>query len=464
MEHEAYTLEPEPFTSHHKSHTRDRAVPQRSIQMGCADKSARNMRMPNGDQRAYCTRAYIRALFAILGAFSGCLSGQAQSLLNGPGGTPNLQGTDLAVLEARENRKDLPCVVTPQKPALGFDLRFHAGYDITVPLKEIAGEQNLLTVVFRVAQTEKPDFPVYFVQRIHVPSIEDDARGDAFLQGSFDLGVGKYQVDWLMRDRTERVCSSSWEAESALTSKDKGVEVTLEAGEIAPTDKEQFEAEPFLRRPEGENGLNLKVLVNFAPQNAQSATLQESDTDALVSVLRCMQRDPRIGRFSVVAFNVQEEKVLFRQNSEPQIDFPAIGEAVRNLHLGRVDIARLGQKHAGTEFLGDLLVQEFSAPDKPDAYVIAGPKTLMEESIPAEKLGPALDKDLPVFYLNYNLSPQAAPWRDALSGAVRLFKGQEFTISKPRDLWFAITELVGKAVKSKAERRETASAGVGKGL
>jgi hypothetical protein len=400
------------------------------------------------------------ALLCIAASAGGCL---AQVLLTGPGGAPNLMGTDLAVLEARETRKDLPCTVTPQKPAFGFDLRFHAGYDISVPLKEIAGLQNLLIVVFRVSEASKPDFPVYFVQRINVPSIEEDARGDVALQGSFDLGEGKYQVDWLMRDRTDRVCSSFWESEAALSSKDKGVMVTLEKGEIAPTDRELFEPEPFLRRTEGGIGLNMKVLINFAPQNAQSATLQESDTDALVSVLRCMQRDPRIGRFSVVAFNVQEEKILYRQDGLSEIDFPAIGEALRNLHLGRVDIARLGQKNSSSDFLGDLLVNEIGAPDKPDAYVITGPKTLMEESISSEKLRASQGTDLPVFYLNYNLTPQATPWRDALSGAVKFFKGQEFTISKPRDLWFAITELVGKVVKFKAERRETASAGVGKG-
>ena len=405
----------------------------------------------------------LRDCFAVVCAVSSVGGCFGQVLLTGPGGAPNLLGTDLAVFEAHESRKDLPCTLVPQKPVLGFDLRFHAGYDISVPLKELAGTQNQLIMVFRVAEASTPDFPVYFVQRINVPTIEEDARGDALLQGSFDLGEGKYQVDWLMRDRTERVCSSSWESEATLASKDRGVVVTLDKGEIAPTDREQFEPEPFLRRTEGSGGLNMKVLVNFAPQNAQSATLQQSDTDALVSVLRCMQRDPRIGRFSVVAFNVQEQKVLYRQDGLSRIDFPAIGEALRSLQLGRVDLARLGQKHSDSEFLGDLLVNEFGAPDKPDAYVITGPKTLMEESISPEKLRATQAADLPVFYLNYNLTPQATPWHDALSGAVRFFKGQEFTISKPRDLWFAITELVGKVVKSKADRRQTASAVVGKG-
>src|SRR5208337_1918990 len=200
---------------------------------------------------------------------------------------------------------------------------------------------DTLTILFRVAPSPELDSPVYFVKQIHVPPIEDDARGDALLEGRFDLGEGKYHVDWLMKDRGERVCSSFWDSEAELGPKDKGVAVALEPDEIAPTDEEPFEAEPFSPRRGSGEGLNLKVLVNFAPQNAQAATLQDSDISALVSLLRLMQRDPRVGKFSVVAFNRGEQKILYRQEDAAQIDFPAIGEAVRSLHLGRVDIARL---------------------------------------------------------------------------------------------------------------------------
>ena len=411
----------------------------------------------------FAVRLLFRPVFASLWALAAVGGLCGQTLLNGPGGTPNLPATVLAVLEAREPRRDLLCTVSPQKPSLGFDLRFHSGFDITVPLKDLAGAENTLTVLFRVSLASKPDSPVYFMKHFDVPHIDDDARGEVLLQGSFDLGEGKYQVDWLMKDRAERVCSSFWDSEAVLGAKDKGVALTLEAGEIAPTDTEPFEPQPFTTRAQGENGLNLKVLVNFAPQNAQASTLQESDTSALVSLLRCMQRDPRIGKFSVVAFNAQEQKVIYRQEGAAQIDFPAIGEAVRTLRLGRVDIARLARKNAETEFLADLLLQEIEAPAKPDAFVIIGPKTLVEESIPADKLRASPGPDFPVFYLNYNLSPTVTPWRDAISAAVRFFKGQEYTISKPRDLWFAITELVGKVVKSKTEKRGAASAALRQG-
>ncbi|HYZ85505.1 MAG TPA: acetyltransferase, partial [Bryobacteraceae bacterium] len=64
----------------------------------------------------------------------------------------------------------------------------------------------------------------------------------------------------------------------------------------------------------------------------------------------------------------------------------------------------------------------------------------------------------PVFYMNYNLYPQAVPWNDTISKAVKILKGTEFTITRPRDLWFAVTEMVSRIVKLKQERRLATSA------
>src|SRR5580693_6214355 len=75
------------------------------------------------------------------------LGSSAQSLLpaSSPGGMVRIFGSDAAILEARETRKDLPCTVTPNKPLLGFDLKFHSGYDVSIPLKDLAGSDNQLT-------------------------------------------------------------------------------------------------------------------------------------------------------------------------------------------------------------------------------------------------------------------------------------------------------------------------------
>jgi hypothetical protein len=374
-----------------------------------------------------------------------------------PGASVRLFSSDAAILEAGESRKDIPCTVTPIKPVLGFDLKFHAGYEVLVPLKELAGSDNHLTMVFRVYPEHKPDEASFFSQRWNVPSIEEDAGGQAQLAGTFDVGEGKYHVDWLMRDRSERVCSHSWDAEAALPAKDKQMSLDIAPSTVQPADNEPFKQEPPIDRQNEK--LNVKVMVNFAPQDSLSATLQPIDTNALLSILRSIAREPRIGKFSIVAFNMQEQRVIYRQDAAAQIDFPAMGQALRSLNLGTVDVKRLSQKHGDTEFIANFLTQEVvDSKEQPDAVIIAGPKVSTEGSLPQDAFRQAGELRYPVFYMNYNLNPTANPWRDAIGVAVKTLKGAEFTISRPRDLFFVWTDIIGRIVKSKIGRSAAALA------
>ena len=372
----------------------------------------------------------------------------AQIPLTGVGTRIQLNSSDLAVLEAQDVRKDLNCTVDPVKPVLGFDLRFHGGYDINLPLRDVAGSENLLSILVRVTPEGHKDDPLYFVQRINVPKLPDDAKGDAVLGGLFDLGEGKYHIDLLMKDRSERVCSFYWDAEAALADRDKEIQPAIAAGAVERAEYEQFNEEPPVERAAGKP-LNIKILVNFAPQNASLSSLRPIDTLALVTVLRRLSREPQFGKFSVVAFNVQEQRVLYRQSSAARIDFPALGRAIESVEPGKVDLKQLSQKHGEVSFLSDLIKKEI-ANDHPDALIFVGPKVLLDDSVPEDDLKPlASDVTYPVFYMNYNLNPQAIPWKDAIEKAIRNFRGTEFSISRPRDLWFAVTEVVSRIVKSK---------------
>mgnify|MGYP000959142043 FL=1 len=386
------------------------------------------------------------------------LAAAGQTVMNsGPSGAgTRIVATDMAVLEAGDPRNDLPCTVTPVKPSLGFDLKFHSGYDVSVPLRDLAGSENMLTMLFRVTAENHKEDPLYFVQRVRVPAIDEDARGDAYLSGAFDVGEGKYHVDWLMRDRSERVCSSYWDTEANLPPKEKQIALSIMPGSIERTDVEQFKEEPPIERNSTEPPLNVKVLVNFAPQNATSAAFRPADTSALVSILRQIARDPHISKFSVVAFNMQEQRIIYRQESANRIDFPALGEALNTVNLGTVDLKRLSQKHGDTEFLEDLIKAEIGTAEHPDALIFAGPKVMLESNINQDSLREVGDVEYPVFYMNYNLNPQVTPWRDSISRAVKFFRGTEFTISRPKDLWFAVNEMVSRIVKSKHGRQVSA--------
>ena len=382
-----------------------------------------------------------------------CARGAAQTLILPAEGAVRIFNSDMAVLETPEVRKDLNCSVTPVKPVLGFDLRYHAGYDVDVPLKDLSGTGNQLTILFRVTPDTHKDDRQYFVQHIKVPQIDDDASGDATLSGTIELGQGSYHVDWLMHDRSERVCSFYWDMDAQLPPKDKQIELAIPSSQVEQEHFEQFTEDPPVERQPSAQPLSIKVLINFAPQNAESAALQPLDTIALVSILRRISREPQFRKFSVVAFNIQEQKVLYRQSSEDRIDFPALGEAIHSIKLGTVDLKQLAQKHGDTEFLTDLITKEIASDGHPDALVFAGPKLLLEEPVPQETLKPiAPDVDYPVFYMNYALNPQLVPWKDSISRAVKVFKGTEYTISRPRDLWFAMTDMVARIVKSRHDR------------
>jgi len=422
---------------------------------GNAPLCALRERAQNGTRRAAFLGGVPTVCPTLCALFLLATAARGQTILpgSGPDGTANLFNTDAAVLESQEPRKDLPCTATPVKPTLGFDLKFHSGYEVSVPLKELAGNQNLLTMIYRVIPDADKDAPVYMSQRVHVPQIDEDAHGDAYLQGAFDVGEGKYHVDWLMRDRTERVCSAYWDIDATVPPKDKPVALDITPNTIRSADDEPFKEEPPVVRAASGERFHVKVIVNFAPQDSTAPALHPLDVNALVSILRGIAREPRIATFSLVAFNLQERRIVYRQADAPQIDFPALGEALHSLNLGTVDLKRLSQKRGETEFLTNLLTDELNSHDHPDAVIFAGPKALLDSGVPQESLKKIADVEYPLFYMNYNLDPQAVPWRDAIGNAVKYLKGVEYTISRPRDMWNAWGDIMSRIVKSKLSKR-----------
>jgi hypothetical protein len=401
-------------------------------------------------------RSAVRILILLLPtltalAFGSRLLGQLVVRPSEPGVAVTMLPSDLAILESPDARQDLPCTVTPKKAAdLGFDLRFHETYDVTIPLKELEGTEDLLTIVFRVFKEGDANHPQYFTQHYAVPAIEEGARGEALLQGEFDLGEGKFHVDWMMRDRAERICSMAWGAEATLPTKDREMSLFLKPGQIDQSQFQRFVDDPVIHRfPSNPEPLTVKLLVNFAPQDKDAAVLKPIDTEALLSILKAIDHDSRIAHLSLVAFSLPEQRVIFRQEQASHIDFEGLGKALQDVKPGVVGLNRLSQKHGETDFLSFLLEKEVGNASKPDAVIFAGPKAMLNADVPQEDLRRIGDIECPLFYMNYNLYPVAIPWKDSISHAVKYFKGTEYTISKPRDLWFATSEMVNRIAKSK---------------
>jgi hypothetical protein len=132
---------------------------------------------------------------------------------------------------------------------------------------------------------------------------------------------------------------------------------------------------------------------------------------------------------------------------------------VKDVKLGIVSLEQLARKNSEAEFLVELIKTELATEQKPDAAVFAGPKVMLENNPSKEALQePASEVTFPIFYMNYNLHPQQIPWTDAIGRAVKVFKGTEYTISRPRDLWNSVTEMIARIVKTKHSKGLSASA------
>ncbi len=381
---------------------------------------------------------------AILLCIGLCPALSAQVIMRNlePGGSGRLFPSDAAVLDLREVRDTLPCVVKPVRPELGFDLAFHTGYEVHMRLRDLAGPAtSVVTAIFRVTPDSNPDHPVYFEQKWRVPPIPEDAAGSTSLEGAFDIGEGAYQVDWLMRDRHERVCSAFWRISSRMPARESFGVAGLNPGSVVSTGADLY-SEPEISRSDIGQGLSVAILLNVAPSRPDSTVLSPADSDALLAILRGIGRDSRIGRFSVTAFNFDVRRVIFQKENVRETDFPSLKKAMGALKLGTVSIGQLAEKNAEARFLVQLAAEQIQG-SRPDAMIFVGPKTPDETAIDRDLLNQLGEVSCPVFYLTYT-TEHSNVWRDLIGSAVKYWRGREFSISRPVDLVSAWSKIMSQ--------------------
>jgi hypothetical protein len=355
---------------------------------------------------------------------------------------------DMAVLASRERRADFSCQVTSDKPGLGFDLRFHSDYHVTVPIKILAEVGGWSQVVMRVTPAANREEPVYLVHRFSIPDVPPGAKGDGTLTGGLDLGLGRYQVDWMMRDGRGRVCSSHWQLEAKLGGGQKDLPLTLDPNIVAERAEGPFGEEPPVEKATAEP-LHVKILLNLSPLKPQQSILKPIDRAVLLSMVRSITREPGVSGVSLVAFNLREQRIVYRQEDDDKINFAALDQAAQSTTAGTINYSLLKDPRSETHFVTKLLTDQLGArTSSPDAIVIIGPKVTLEKKVPLDPLKEEGAAACPIFYLNYNPNPFEEPWRDTIGSALKAYKGAvAYDIVMPRDLGIAMRDMLSRMGK-----------------
>lgn len=371
-------------------------------------------------------------------------SGWAQTRL---GTGVRLQYADMAALESGESRMDLSCQLKPEKPFLGFDLRFHAYYRVTVPIKVLADAGGWLQVIMRVTPSANSKQPVYLGHRSAVPDFPSGTRGEALLAGGFDLGLGSYQVDWMMRDVEGRVCTSHWKLE-VKPAGSPDTPLRLGPNMVAERFEGPSDDEPPVERTSTQP-LHVKILLNLSPPTPAESFLKPQYAAVLLSILRTIANDPLVSHVTLVAFNLREQKIIYRQDNADKIDFAALVKSLQTTTTGTVSYSNLQDRESERRFVTRLLIDHLSGRTaSADAVIIVGPKVTVEKKVLLETLKEGGEARCPIFYLNYNPNPIDQPFADAIGSALKAYKGAlAYNIVVPRDLGAAMRDMLFRMSK-----------------
>lgn len=418
----------------------DRHILLLSELKGCS--TAKISQLTGSDERSICT-----ILFRTRQRLAGELrreSGKKRRLFRLTGLLVLLAAStvEARALAARHWQQSGPCEVTPEQPYLGFDLRFHDEYGVVIPARLFDHTAGLLQVRVRV----KPEAGIAeAVTLSRVFSIPEYATGKLMLADGFDLGPGRYRVDLQMGDARVWECSAHWGIRTQPKDGLPGQPLTLEPNQIVERIAGPFDDDPSVDRAVGQS-LGIKILLNLSPASSFESVLNPLHTSVLMSIVRSIVRQPGIGRFTLVAFNLRGQQIVYRQDNAQNIDFAALGKALRVSGSGTIPYRVLRDKQSETRFAEKLLADELGGEQhSADAIFIVGPKVTLDKNIPLDALKSAGAAACPIFYLNYTPNPFDEPWRDTIGSALRAYKSSlAWNIRFPRDMRAAMKELLSR--------------------
>ena len=303
----------------------------------------------------------------------------AQSVV---GNTGRIAGA-IRRLDAQDGGPVLRCQVTPIKPGLNFGFRFQAGYIFRFPLNQFSGPRHGLAVLMRITPEGGGRQPVYLTDRLRLPPVpKTNLDGEA--TGVYLLGEGRYTVKWMVLDDAGRSWRKEWKIDARLGRGVRNVQVAMPPGTV---DDLSLRHSPVAGRPSDDAApLRLTVLLNAGPLAPQRTNLRAGDRFMLLGTLSTLLERVPARSVRLVVFNLDQQKILFRQDDFRGDAFDQVAQSISSLQLNLVDYHVL-QNHMGhLALLADMLNRELHAEQPSDAVVFLGPQSRFEDKIAEDAL------------------------------------------------------------------------------
>jgi hypothetical protein len=350
----------------------------------------------------------------------------------------------IAPLFDKHSRDSIKCVISLWQPAIDFAFRFVIGYDVRCPLRLFEGKKATIINYLRVTPRERA--PSLFGSAYHLPEIAPETlrsmggslhklKDEFGMSGAFYVGEGDYSIEVLVIDGSSRTCRRRWNVRARPRRSQRGMQLAIQPSTVAPLDRAAWQLTP----PQARGGLRLTVLLDAAPINPYQSRLYAWDRIFLLECIYSLLRQTPYKSVRLVAFNLDQQREIFRNEGLDNTDFLSLSRALREMETASVSVQAL-KKRNSPEFLATLVNRELGE-EGSDAIVFIGPNSHLDVQMNSGLLTGKTPASPPVFYLEYYPWVGAA-FPDSIQRLVKTADGRTFQIHTPAELDQAIQKML----------------------
>jgi hypothetical protein len=360
------------------------------------------------------------------------------------------------ILDKLPERNTLRCTIHDWKPFLDFSFRFDAGYVVRCPFEEFGGEDSKIAAYTRV--TPQGGTPVVLADLLAVPAVPPDVIAKTKLKslhveldmsGGFAIGEGEYQVEVLVTDSRNRFCRKRWSIKVERSRDQASIPVALEAKSVSHLWSDPWDG----KLAEKGHGYSITILLDAAPMNPRESKLRVWDRAFLMQSLRSVLQHLPCESVRLIAFNLDQQKELFREEHFDTRAFRELAHTLRNTELGTVSYKALQRGPQGVSFLSELANRELARPQPSDIVIFIGPTTRLNQKVSGTfSRNPRSPR---FFYFEY-FPFTGANFPDCIQHLTSTLQGTTYQIHSPAQFGKAMQKMVAQLDREReAEKRET---------
>jgi hypothetical protein len=224
--------------------------------------------------------------------------------------------------------------------------------------------------------------------------------------GGFFVGPGHYQVDWALIDEQGRACRKSWQIDAALSRADRSVKLVMPSNTVAELSLGGSRA---ATQPDPVSPLRLTILLEAAPltgRRSARSILNPVDQSILLGTLSALLERIPTTSVRLVAFNLAQQKELFRGDNFSLQSLHDLAEALTQLQLSRVDYRTLQSPTGHLELLASMINGELHARPPSDTVIFLGARERFYDKLKTGSIDSSAESAPKFFFLPYQ--PQLA--------------------------------------------------------